>query len=76
MRFATIAENVRRHARLVAANENLAKVLAAKGYHYQFVFAKNVGHGSAREDADAPRSTQMALEVTRGAKCEVRNAIM
>jgi iron(III)-enterobactin esterase len=27
----------------VAANENMAKVLAAKGY--QFVFAKNVGHG-------------------------------
>ncbi len=23
----------------VVANENMAKVLAAKGYHYQFVFA-------------------------------------
>jgi hypothetical protein len=22
----------------------MAKVLAAKGYHYQFVFAKNAGH--------------------------------
>jgi hypothetical protein len=28
----------------VLANENLAKALAAKGYHYQFVFAKNAGH--------------------------------
>jgi enterochelin esterase-like enzyme len=28
----------------VVANENMAKVLAAKGYHYQFVFAKNAGH--------------------------------
>jgi enterochelin esterase-like enzyme len=28
----------------VVANENMAKVLAAKGYHYQFVFATNAGH--------------------------------
>ena len=28
----------------VLANENMAKVLAAKKYHYQFVFAKNAGH--------------------------------
>jgi len=28
----------------VLANENMAKVLAAKGYHYQFVFAQNAGH--------------------------------
>jgi enterochelin esterase-like enzyme len=28
----------------VLANENMAKVLAAKHYHYQFVFAKNAGH--------------------------------
>ena len=28
----------------VAANEEMAKVLAAKGYHYQFVFARNAGH--------------------------------
>jgi iron(III)-enterobactin esterase len=28
----------------VLANENMAKVLAAKGYHYQFVFAKNAVH--------------------------------
>ena len=28
----------------VLANENMAKVLAAKKYHYQFVFAVNAGH--------------------------------
>jgi enterochelin esterase-like enzyme len=29
----------------VVANENMAKVLAAKGYRYQFLFVKNAGHG-------------------------------
>jgi enterochelin esterase-like enzyme len=28
----------------VLANERMAAALAAKGYHYQFVFAKNAGH--------------------------------
>ena len=28
----------------VLANEQMAKVLTAKGYHYQFVFARNAGH--------------------------------
>ena len=28
----------------VLANERMAHVLAAKGYHYQFVFARNAGH--------------------------------
>ncbi|MGA8160075.1 MAG: alpha/beta hydrolase-fold protein [Acidobacteriaceae bacterium] len=28
----------------VVANEQMAKVLAAKHYHYQFVFAENAGH--------------------------------
>ena len=28
----------------VLANENMAGVLAARGYHYQFVFARNAGH--------------------------------
>jgi enterochelin esterase-like enzyme len=28
----------------VLANENMARMLAAKGYHYQFVFARNAGH--------------------------------
>jgi hypothetical protein len=29
----------------------MAKVLAAKGYHYQFVFARNAGHtdGSVKQ---------------------------
>jgi hypothetical protein len=28
----------------VEANERMAKALKVKGYHYQFVFAKNAGH--------------------------------
>jgi iron(III)-enterobactin esterase len=28
----------------VLANEQMAKVLGAKGYHYQFIFARNAGH--------------------------------
>jgi iron(III)-enterobactin esterase len=28
----------------VVANERMARVLADKGYHYQFVFARNAGH--------------------------------
>jgi enterochelin esterase-like enzyme len=28
----------------VVANENMAKALAARGYRYQFVFARNAGH--------------------------------
>jgi hypothetical protein len=28
----------------VLANENMAQVLAAKRYHYQFVFVRNAGH--------------------------------
>ncbi len=28
----------------VVANENMARVLAAKGYQYQFIFARNAGH--------------------------------
>jgi enterochelin esterase-like enzyme len=35
----------------VLANENMAKVLADKGYHYQFAFARNAGHtdGSVKQ---------------------------
>src|SRR3954466_14356960 len=35
----------------VVANENMAKALAGKGYHYQFVFAKNATHcdGSVKQ---------------------------
>ena len=32
----------------VVANENMAKVLAEKGYQYQFVFARNAGHTDSR----------------------------
>lgn len=32
----------------VVANERMAKVLAARGYHYQFVFARNAGHVDRR----------------------------
>jgi enterochelin esterase-like enzyme len=32
----------------VVANENMAKALAAKGYHYQFIFARNAGHTDNR----------------------------
>ncbi len=28
----------------VVANEHMARALAAKGYHYQFIFARNAGH--------------------------------
>jgi hypothetical protein len=28
----------------VVANENMAKVFAAQGYHHQFVFVRNAGH--------------------------------
>jgi iron(III)-enterobactin esterase len=28
----------------VVANQNMARVLAAKGYHYQFLFVRNAGH--------------------------------
>ena len=28
----------------VLADERMAKVLADKGYHYQFVFSRNAGH--------------------------------
>jgi enterochelin esterase family protein len=32
----------------VVANEDMARVLAARGYHYQFVFARNAGHVDGR----------------------------
>jgi len=40
----------------VVANENMAKVLTAKGYHYQFVFARNAGH------TDRPTRAQLLPE--------------
>jgi len=35
----------------VVANENMARVLAGKGYHYQFTFARNAGHTDGRVKA-------------------------
>ena len=32
----------------VLANEKMAAVLAARGYHYQFIFARNAGHGDGK----------------------------
>jgi len=32
------------HRNWVFANQRLAAVLKSKGYHYQFVYAKNAGH--------------------------------
>src|SRR5476651_1010771 len=43
----------------VVANESMAKVLAAKGYHYQFVFARNAGH---TDGAVKQRTLPEALE--------------
>jgi len=40
----------------VVANEGMAKVLAAKGYHYQFTFSKNAGH------VDGPTKSQTLPE--------------
>jgi predicted alpha/beta superfamily hydrolase len=40
----------------VVANENMARVLAAKHYHYQFVFAPNAGH------VDGPTRKQTLAE--------------
>ena len=43
------------------------KVLAAKGYHYQFVFARNAGHTrSRREAADAAGGAGMVVEGVPG----------
>ena len=47
----------------VLANENMAKVLAAKGYHYQFVFARNAGHcdGGVKQQT-LPEALEVAVE--------------
>jgi enterochelin esterase-like enzyme len=42
-----------------ASNEDMARVLAAKGYHYQFVFARNAGHV---DDATEAQTMAEALE--------------
>jgi hypothetical protein len=41
------------------ANENMARVLAAKGYQYQFLFARNAGHV---DGATVKQTLPLALE--------------
>jgi enterochelin esterase-like enzyme len=45
----------------VVANENMAKVLAAKGYHYQFLFVKNAATPSGSSSADAAAGARIRL---------------
>ncbi len=46
----------------VLANENTAKVLAAKGYHYQFVFIRNAAHCDKRaKEQTLPEAAAMAM---------------
>lgn len=42
----------------VLANENMARVMAAKGYHYQFVFSRNSGHDSAAKRQTLPEALE------------------
>jgi enterochelin esterase-like enzyme len=51
----------------VLANENMAKALAAKGYHYQFVFARNAGHcdGGVKQQT-LPEALQYVWQGYRG----------
>src|SRR5689334_911465 len=45
----SILAQARHHRRnWVMANQRLAGVLKTKGYHYQFVYAKNAGHVDAK----------------------------
>jgi enterochelin esterase family protein len=51
----------------VVANENMARVLAAKGYHYQFVFARNAGHSDrAVKQQTLPRALEWLWKDYRG----------
>jgi enterochelin esterase-like enzyme len=51
----------------VLANENMAKALAAKGYHYQFVFARNAGHcDGAVKQQTLPEALQYLWQGYRG----------
>ena len=55
----------------VLANENMAKVLAAKGYHYQFVFARNAGHQDRTVNSKpCPRRWNMSGGDTRSSTPE------
>jgi enterochelin esterase-like enzyme len=53
----------------VLANENMARVLAAKGYHYQFVFARNGGHTDrAVKQQTLPEALEYVWQGYRGAE--------
>jgi enterochelin esterase-like enzyme len=53
----------------VVANENMAKALAAKGYHYQFVFAKNATHcDRSVKEQTLPEALAWLWKDYRGAK--------
>ena len=57
-----------RHARLDAGGRGaFAKVLADKGYHYQFLFARNAHHDKATVAPDLARGAQMAVARISGA---------
>ncbi len=51
----------------VVANENMARVLAAKGYHYQFVFVRNAGHTDrAAKQQTLPEALEYLWQGYRG----------
>jgi enterochelin esterase-like enzyme len=53
----------------VVANENMAKALAAKGYHYQFVFAKNATHcDRSVKEQTLPEALEWLWKDYRGTK--------
>lgn len=53
----------------VVANEQMAKVLAAKGYHYQFVFARNAEHvDHATKEQTLPEALEYLWEGYRAKK--------
>jgi hypothetical protein len=55
----------------VVANENMAKALAAKGYHYQFVFAKNATHcDRSMKEQTLPEALEWLWKDYRGARTQ------
>jgi len=53
----------------VVANEEMARVLAAKGYHYQFVFARNAGHSDRSvKQQTLPEALEYVWRDYRGGK--------
>ena len=53
----------------VVANERMATVLAAKGYHYQFVFARNAGHvDRSTKEQTLPEALEYLWKGFKGSK--------